>query len=54
MLMKRLYCLFFTGIFIANQYGLGQTAPAVGLRDNAPSVYAFTNAGIEFICFLGV
>ncbi len=46
MLMKRLFCLFFTVIFIANPYGVGQTAPAVGLRDNTPSVYAFTNARI--------
>ena len=44
--MKRLFCLFFTVIFIANPYGVGQTAPAVGLRDNTPSVYAFTNARI--------
>ncbi len=44
--MNRFFCLFFTVNFIAISYGSGQTAPVAGLRDNTPSVYAFTNARI--------
>ncbi len=44
--MKRLIYFFIASILLNANTAGGQTLPAVGLRDNTPSVYAVTNATI--------
>ena len=44
-MIRRLYCIVVFLVLIAS-WAFGQTAPTVGLRENTPTVHAFTNARI--------
>jgi imidazolonepropionase-like amidohydrolase len=44
--MKHFYVLIFSIFFLNAPDAFSQTQPVTGLRDNTPSVYAFTNARI--------